>query len=101
MNIYQILKYGTRKELFFAKDVKTLRDYIFDMILHTHVERHEGMMNDIINNSDLEYTIKQDERAKVREESENTVNNINDKQIKRRKKEKNVIAKNNYSKTHL
>ena len=45
------------KDLFSANDVKAFRDYIFDMILHTHFEKHEGMMNNIINNSNLVYTI--------------------------------------------
>ena len=40
MNVYQILKYGKRKELFSANDVKTFRDYIFDMILHAHFDKH-------------------------------------------------------------
>ena len=60
------------KELFSANDVKLFRDYIFDMILHAYVEKHEGIMNNIINNNtDLVYTINEDERAKEREELEN------------------------------
>ena len=44
MNIYQILKYGTIKELFSANDVAPFRGYIFEMILHSHFEKHEGMI---------------------------------------------------------
>ena len=85
MNIYQILKYGTIKELFSANDVKTIRDYIFDMILHTHIEKHEGVMNNIINKTDLVYTIDEDEIAKVREELESKNNIDGEKQLKQNK----------------
>ena len=74
MNIYQILKYGTIKELFSANDVESL--------LHAHFEKHERMMNNLINNTDLVYTTNKDQRAKVRKELENEDyddNNTNDK----------------------
>ena len=81
MNIFQILKYDTIKGLFFANDIKTFRDYIFDMTLHAQFEKYESMMNNIINNTDLAYTINEDERAKVREEFENKDNNDGLKQL--------------------
>ena len=37
------------------------------------------MKNNIINNTDLVYTVYEDERAKVREELENTKNNDDEK----------------------
>ena len=100
MNIYQILKYGTIKELFSANDVKTFRDYIFDMILHTHFEKYEGMMNNIINNDVLLYTMDEDEIAKVREELKNTDNNDDEKQIKRKEaKQKRDLKKELFEKS--
>ena len=81
---YQILKNRTIKDLFSANDVKTFRDYIFDMVLHTHFEKHEGMMNDIINKSDFVYTINKNQKAKLREELKITDNNDDKKQIKRK-----------------
>ena len=54
------------------------------MILHAHFEKHEGMMNNIINNSDLVYTIDEDQSAKVRKELEHKDNNDNEKQIKKK-----------------
>ena len=36
MNIYHILND--------RNDVKAFRDYIFDMMLHTYFEKHEGMI---------------------------------------------------------
>ena len=82
MKIFQILKYVTITELFSANNVKTCRDYIFDMILQSHFEKHEDMMNNIVNDTDLVYTIDKDQRAKVRKELENVDNddnNTNDK----------------------
>ena len=67
------LKYCLQ-ELFSANDVKTFRDYIFYMILHTHFEKHEGMINNIMNNTDLVYRIDEDQRAKIRKELENEDN---------------------------
>ena len=87
MNIFQILKYKTMKQYFSANDMKPFRDDIFDIILHVPFEKHEGMMNNNINNTVLVYTINEDEIAKVREELENEDNgdnNTNDKNIKKR-----------------
>ena len=80
----QILKYETTKELFSANDVKTFRHYIFDMILHTHFEHHEGMMTNSINNGALVYTIDEDQIAKIRGELENTHQNDDENKIKRK-----------------
>ena len=51
------------------------------MILHAHLEKHEGMMNNIISNTDLVYTIDEDQREKVREELENKDNNNDEKKL--------------------
>ena len=105
MNIYQILKYGTIKELFTANDVKAFRDYIFDMILHTHFENHEGMMNDIVQNTDLNYTINENQKTKIRKELENEANENKDieddeKQDKKKKaREKRDHKKNIFEKS--
>ena len=93
MNIYQILKYGTIKDLFSANDVKTFRDYIFDIILHAYFEKHDGMMNIVENNADLVYTIDEDERVKVRKELENEDNDDNNSNDKNTNKNDNTSDK--------
>ena len=99
MNLYQILKYGTIKELFSAIDVKAFRDYIFDMILHKHFEKHEGMMNNIIHNTDLVYTINEDQRAKMREQLENEdTNNKNIEDDEEQEKQKKAREKRDHKK---
>ena len=64
------------------KELLTFREHKFDMIFHAHFEKHEGIMNNIVNNTDLIYTIEEDQIAKVRkklENEDNDDNNANDK----------------------
>ena len=70
------------------------------MVLHTHFEKHEGMMNDIINNDALVQAMDEDEIAKIREELKNMDNNNDGKQIKRKEEKEKRDLKNNYWKSH-
>ena len=75
MDIYQILKHGAIKELFSANDVKPFRDHVFDIMLYTYFAKHNGMSNNIINDTDLVYTIDYDQIVKIRKELKNKNNN--------------------------